>query len=82
MFELANHKGVWLPAIGRIESLAADGTATVLVTPQGHAARVSNNWVSAVRYAMRDVPQCVLYNSADIPALPFELPTPWLRPSD
>ena len=27
MFEVANRKGVWIPAIGSVEAVAADGTA-------------------------------------------------------
>lgn len=80
MFEVANRKGIWLPATGSVKSLSADGTATVLVTPQGHAATVSSNWLASVRYAMVDEPECVLYSAASLPALPFELPVPWERP--
>ena len=80
MFEVANRRGIWLPAIGSVESVAPDGTATVLVAPQGHAATVSNNWLASVRYAMLDEPECVLYSAASLPALPFELPVPWERP--
>ena len=80
MFEVANRRGIWLPAIGTVESVAANGTATVLVTPQGHAAVVSNDWLASVRYAMVDEPQCVLYSSGSLPALPFQLPVPWQRP--
>ena len=80
VFEVANRKGIWIPAMGSVESVSADGIATVLVTPQGHAASVSNDWLASVRYAMVDEPQCVLYSAASLPALPFELPVPWERP--
>ena len=43
------------------------------------AISVANDWVAAVRYAMIDEPQCVLYNDHSLPALPFELPVPWTR---
>jgi hypothetical protein len=54
--------------------------ASVSVVPAGHARSVANPWLVGVRYAMIDEPQCVLYNSDSLPALPFELPTPWTRP--
>ncbi len=38
------------------------------------------DWLVGVRYAMIDEPQCALYSSASLPALPFELPVPWARP--
>jgi hypothetical protein len=81
VFEVANRRGIWLPAIGSVESVGPGDTATVLVTPQGHAATVSNDWLAAVRYAMLDEPECALYNAASLPALPFELPVPWGRPA-
>jgi hypothetical protein len=71
-FQIQSDRGEWLPAIG---SMAADGT--VLVVPAGSARAVNHDWVRGVRYAMLDEPECVLYNSADLPALPFELPVPW-----
>ena len=77
VFELANRRGVWLPAVGQL----LPGGGGVLVSPAGHARNVSNDWVAAVRYAMIDEPQCVLYNGERLPALPFELPVPWQRPA-
>ena len=77
VFEVANRRGVWLPAIGR---MTPDGH-TVEVVPAGHAGTVANDWLAAVRYAMIDEPQCVLYNSASLPALPLQLPVPWERPA-
>ena len=71
-FEVQNDRGDWLPAIG---SMQPDGT--VLVVPAGAARKVGHDWLFGVRYAMIDEPQCVLYNSASIPALPFQLPVPW-----
>ena len=65
-----------LPAVG---SMNEDGS--VEVVPAGHARTVASDWLSAVRYAMIDEPQCVLYNSASLPALPFQLPVPWERPA-
>ncbi len=60
----------------------ARGLALTLTRPiiGGHARAVGTDWISAVRYAMIDEPQCVLYNSASLPALPFQLPVPWERP--
>ena len=54
---------------------------TVDVVPTGRARTVANDWLAAVRYAMIDEPQCVLYNAASLPALPFQLPVPWERPA-
>ena len=71
---MQNDRGVWLAAIG---SMQPDGT--VLVLPAGHARTVGHDWLFGVRFAMLDEPQCVLYNSASLPALPFELPVPWTR---
>ena len=75
VFEVSNRRGIWLPAVG---SLRLDGS--VEVVPAGHARTVSSDWLAGVRYAMIDEPQCVLYNSASLPALPFQLPAPWTRP--
>ena len=54
-----------MPAVG---SMNEDGS--VEVVPAGHARTVASDWLSAVRYAMIDETQCVLYNSASLPALP------------
>ena len=43
VFEVANRRGDWLPAIG---SMNADGT--VEVVPAGHARSVANDWLVAV----------------------------------
>ena len=72
VFEVQNDRGDWLPAHG---SLTADGI--VQVVPVGPARHVGHDWLFGVRYAMLDEPQCVLYNSAQLPALPFQLPVPW-----
>lgn len=50
---------------------AVSGTNMVTVTPQGAVATGST--IVAVRYAVIDVPQCVIYNSAGIPSNPFVL---------
>ena len=39
---------------------------------------VSTGHITAIRYAVMDIPQCVLYNSNGLPALPFELAMPLL----
>ena len=69
-FEVANRKGDWLPATGEVQP---DGT--LVVTP--HSPVTSNGWLSAVRYAVMDIPQCILYNDAEIPASAFEFPVPY-----
>ena len=74
-FQVQNDRGEWLPAIGTMQK-----DRSVLVVPAGSARTVGHDWLFGVRYAMIDEPQCVLYNSASLPALPFQLPVPWTRP--
>ena len=69
LFEVANRRGKWLPATGEL-----DAQGKLVVRPRS---TVSGGWVSAVRYAVVDEPQCVLYGPSGLPALPFELPLPW-----
>ena len=70
VFEVANRKGDWLPAMGAI-----DASGELIVTPHSN---VTGNWLSQVRYAALDIPECALYNTKNmLPALPFELPVPW-----
>merc|ERR1740121_185610 len=73
LFEVANRKGKWLPAIGSVSSQG--GRTRVIIRPTSN---VTGTWLSAVRFAVLDVPQCSLYNSAELPAAPFEFPVPWL----
>jgi hypothetical protein len=78
VFQVANHKGVWLPAAGAV---APDG-ATLVVTPFSPVTcGATFCWLASVRYAVVDVPECALYNEAMLPALPFELPVPWTAPT-
>ena len=69
VFSVANRRGVWLPAVGSV-----DTAGMLTVAP---VCNVSGAWVSAVRYAVLDIPECALYNADMLPALPFELPVPW-----
>ena len=77
VFQVANRRGMWLPAEGAV---APDG-ATLVVTPFSpvtcKSADADGCWLAAVRYAVVDIPECALYNAAQLPALPFELPVPW-----
>ena len=75
LFEVANRRGDWLPAVGGVDM--SSGTARV--TPKTTVTCESPDacWLAAVRYAVMDVPQCALYNAAEIPASQFELPVPW-----
>jgi hypothetical protein len=52
-------------------SAAVTGTSMVTVTPQ--EALTTGSTIVAVRYAVIDVPQCVIYNSAGMPSNPFVL---------
>eukprot|EP00038_Savillea_parva_P010227 m.188751 g.188751 ORF g.188751 m.188751 type:complete len:631 (-) comp17530_c0_seq1:51-1943(-) len=70
-FQVANHKGIWLPARASVVD-----TSTVIVTPYP---QVPHDWIAAVRYQVVDVPQCAMYNAAGVPAFPFELPLPYQR---
>eukprot|EP00937_MAST-01D_sp_MAST-1D-sp2_P005502 g5502.t1 len=69
VFSVANRRGGWLPATGSVDAAGA-----LMVTP---VCNVTGAWVSAVRYAALDIPECALYNADMLPALPFELPVPW-----
>lgn len=72
LFEVANRHGKWLPAHG---SVVGSGNAMrVVVRPKTN---VTGTWLAAVRFAALDIPQCALYNSAELPAAPFEFPVPW-----
>ena len=68
-FRVSNHKGMWLPATGAVVN-----ETTVVVTP---VTTVPGGWMSGVQYQAVAVPQCALYNTVGLPALPFELPLPW-----
>ena len=71
MFEFFDDaRGEWLAATG---SVLANGS--VLVRPHANAAGRS---ASAVRYGVTDIPQCVLYNAAELPAVPFAFPVPYV----
>lgn len=72
LFKVANQKGIWFPAIGDV--LKTNPTATVVVVPLSN---VTISSIIAVQFAVQDVPQCALYNSAQLPAVPFSLPVPW-----
>ena len=73
VFEVANRKGGWLPATG-----AVDAAGELVITPR---CNVTGKWLSQVRYAALDIPECALYNQDMLPALPFELPVPWRTPA-
>merc|ERR1712130_562955 len=73
LFEVSNRKGIWFPAVGAI-LMTKKSPPTVIVTP---VSNVTGPWISAVRFAVQDIPQCALYNSAQLPAVPFSLPVPW-----
>ena len=79
LFEVANHAGNWLPAVGS----AVAGLGRVRVTPMTTVPCKSPGacWLAGVRYAVIDVPQCALYNTASLPASQFELPVPWASSS-
>jgi hypothetical protein len=79
LFEVANRRGEWLPAIG---GQVDPATGTMRVTPLTNVTcpmpkGSSSCWLAAVRYAVVDVPQCAIYNTAELPASQFELPVPW-----
>ena len=79
VFQVANRHGVWLPAAG----VVAPDEATLIVTPFSPVTcpqAQGGCWLASVRYAVVDVPECALYNEAMLPALPFELPVPWIAP--
>lgn len=74
LFEVMNRAGNWLPAIGSVS-----GQQTVDIVPlnnvtceAGHSRNNSLCWLSGVRSAVLDIPQCALYNEAGLPAAPFE----------
>eukprot|EP00756_Hemistasia_phaeocysticola_P055404 Hpha_TRINITY_DN31340_c0_g1::TRINITY_DN31340_c0_g1_i1::g.194455::m.194455/K05970/SIAE; sialate O-acetylesterase len=71
VFEVANRAGKWFKATGSVSE------GVLRVEP---AVNVTGNWLSAVRYAMLDVPECVLYNSIAVSAGPFEIPVPFTAP--
>ena len=85
LFELANRRGAWLPAVaGHVDT----ESGTVRVTPncdlRPAACEVTCKspdecWLASVRYAQVDVPQCALYNGAELPAQQFSFPVPWSR---
>lgn len=77
LFEVANRRGMWLPAVGKVTGETAQGPV-VTVRP---TSAVTGAWVSAVRYAAQDVVQCALYNEARFPGVPFELPVPYSAPA-
>ena len=56
---------------------AATGTARVTPKTTVPCRSLDECWLAAVRYAVVDVPQCALYNAAQLPAGQFELPVPW-----
>jgi hypothetical protein len=72
VFQVANRKGVLLQAVGSVAS-SPDGPI-VLVKP---TTNVTGSWLASVQFGVLDIPQCVLYNSAELPAVPFEFPVPW-----
>eukprot|EP00041_Stephanoeca_diplocostata_P008664 m.128265 g.128265 ORF g.128265 m.128265 type:complete len:632 (+) comp17425_c0_seq2:22-1917(+) len=74
-FEVANHRGVWLPATAAVRTMAS--ASRVVVTP---LSPVAGPWVAAVRYNVKDIVDCVLYNAHGLPALPFQVPLPWNAP--
>lgn len=80
LFEVANRRGVWLPAVGELLDPAL-GTVKVTPTSPVPCAAPASCWLTAVRYAVLDVPQCALYNEAEFPAGQFELPVPWTAPA-
>jgi hypothetical protein len=76
LFEVANRKGVWMPAAGGSVD-PVSGTIKVFPNTTVTCKSAESCWLAAVRYAVLDVPQCALYNAADLPASQFELPVPW-----
>jgi len=79
LFEVANRRGDWLPAVGK-QVDETQGTIKVVPNTNVTCTSPSQCWLAAVRYAVMDVPQCALYNSAQLPAGQFQLPVPWSRP--
>jgi hypothetical protein len=69
MYELRTAAGEWVPASG---SLGGGSSTRPLVAPVDER---PGPW-TGVRYARQSEPQCVLYNSARLAALPFELSVP------
>jgi hypothetical protein len=72
LFEVSNKHGVWLPATG---SVAKNGS--VMVVPKSNVTAQGGHWLSGVRFGVMDIPQCVLYNNGQFPAVPFEFPVPY-----
>ena len=77
LFEVANRKGRWLAAAGAVLQTAEGPIVEVTPLTNVTCARADDCWVSAVRYAVLDIPQCALYNTAELPAAPFQFPVPW-----
>ncbi len=78
LFGVQNRKGVWLNATGQvIPDPANPAQSIVRVSP---ASNVTGDWILSVRYAVLDIPQCALYNDAEIPAAQFDFPVGWSAP--
>lgn len=80
LVEVANRRGHWLPAV--VEDIDPT-TGTIRVVPFSPVlcTTPAECWLTSVRYASYDVPQCALYNAAQLPAPQFEFPVPWRRES-
>ena len=62
---------------GRAKNTALRLERAGLHAPLRPASSTSDHGWKWVRYAVLDIPQCVLYNRAMLPAMPFELPGAW-----
>lgn len=72
LFEVANRRGTWLPAVGTVSG-RGDLTRVIVRAKTN----VTGDWLKAVRFAVMDIPQCVLYNYLELAAAPFSFPVPW-----
>ena len=80
LFEVANHRGEWLPARAAVIEGSSPPTIAVRPVTTVPCKTPRQCWLAAVRYAVNDLAQCALYNAAELPASQFQLPVPWTTP--
>jgi hypothetical protein len=75
---LANAHPNALPTLKAVGGKPDPVTGTIKVVPHTTVPCTPQQcWLAAVRYAVVDVPQCALYNAAELPAGQFDFPVPW-----
>ena len=72
LFDIRKYANTWVPAMAELDG----GTGLVVVPRDASNQRFADDW-TGVRYARQDEPQCVMYNLAGLPALPFEFNVPF-----